>query len=92
MRRLALLLTLLLFSCQANNIHSKGIVISSSSDPKSFNPIIANETSTTTITSRLFEGLVKTNGVTQEPEPNLAKSWKISPDGKFWKFFLAIIQ
>ncbi|MCF7916865.1 MAG: ABC transporter substrate-binding protein [Candidatus Omnitrophica bacterium] len=56
--------------------------------PKSFNPIVAKETSTTAITGLIFEGLTRTNGITQKVEPNLAKSWKISADGKIWTFYL----
>ena len=64
------------------------LVLSSSSDPKSFNPILAKETSTTAVTGLIFEGLTRTNGITQEVEPNLATSWQISKDGKEFIFFL----
>ncbi|HAV42728.1 TPA: ABC transporter substrate-binding protein [bacterium] len=64
------------------------ITLSTTSDPKSFNPILAKETSTTVITGLIFEGLTRTNGITTEVEPNLAKSWEVSADGLVWTFYL----
>jgi len=64
------------------------LIRSTTSDPRSFNPILAKETSTTVITSLLFEGLTKTNVVTLEAEPNLAKNWKVDETGKNWIFSL----
>jgi len=64
------------------------LVLSSINDPKSFNPIVAKETSTTEITSYFFEGLTRTNGITTEVEPNLAESWERSVDGLKWTFNL----
>ena len=63
------------------------IILSSTSDPKSFNPIVAQETSTTQITSLIFEGLTRTHPLTLEVEPNLAHSWE-TKDGKEWIFYL----
>ena len=64
------------------------LVMATTSDPRSFNPIMAQETSTTAVTGFIFEGLTRTNGVTLEVEPNLAKSWEVSPDGLEWIFHL----
>jgi len=64
------------------------LIRSTTSDPRSFNPILAKETSTTAITSLLFEGLTKTSVVTLEVEPNLAKNWKVDKTGKNWIFSL----
>ncbi|MFA5059037.1 MAG: ABC transporter substrate-binding protein [Candidatus Omnitrophota bacterium] len=64
------------------------MVLATTSDPRSFNPIVAQETSTTAITSHIFEGLTRTNGVTLKVEPHLAQSWDISPDGLLWTFHL----
>jgi len=59
------------------------------SDPKTWNPMIARETSTTEFTSGiLFEGLVAFNNVTQETGPALASSWETSPDSLEWTFHL----
>lgn len=62
--------------------------MASTSDPKSFNPIVAQEVSTTEITSLIFEGLVRSNPLTLAVEPNLAKAWKISRGGREWIFYL----
>jgi len=63
------------------------LILSITSDPKSFNPIVAQETSTTQITSYIFEGLTRTDPLSLEVLPNLAKSWK-TEDGKVWIFNL----
>jgi peptide/nickel transport system substrate-binding protein len=65
-----------------------GLVVATISPPKSFNPILAKETSTTSITGLIFEGLTRTNGVTTEVEPALAESWELSEDGLTWTFHL----
>lgn len=72
----------------ANAPYGGKLVLYSTSDPKSFNPVVAKETSTTTITSYIFEGLTTTNGVTLEIEPHLADSWQVSEDGLTWTFYL----
>ncbi|MFH1897048.1 MAG: ABC transporter substrate-binding protein [Candidatus Desantisbacteria bacterium] len=64
------------------------LLLSTTSDPKSFNEIIAKESSTSKAIGFLFEGLTKTNGVTTEVEPCLAEDWNISADGLVWTFFL----
>ncbi len=64
------------------------LVLSTTTDPKSFNPIVAKEVSTTAITGYLFEGLTTTNGVTLKVEPNLAKRWTVDESGKVWTFYL----
>jgi peptide/nickel transport system substrate-binding protein len=63
------------------------LLLPTTSDPKSFNPIVAQETSTTQITSLIFEGLTRTHPLTLEVLPNLAQSWE-TEDGKEWIFFL----
>jgi peptide/nickel transport system substrate-binding protein len=75
--------------CKKEKIKIKNtILLATSSDPKSFNPIIAKETSTTLITGFIFEGLTKINGVTLEVEPSLALKWEVDKSGKIWKFYL----
>jgi peptide/nickel transport system substrate-binding protein len=64
------------------------LILSTTADPKSFNPILAKETSTTSVTHLIFEGLTRTNGVTTLVEPNLARSWEHSEDGRTWTFHL----
>ena len=58
------------------------------SDPRTFNLIVSQETSSTIPLSRVFDGLVETNADTLEIEPGLAESWTASPDGKTWTFRL----
>ena len=88
---------LILFSCAGKEEEVKPvsdsrfggkIVINSISDPKSFNPIMAKETSTSQAIGWCFEGLTETDGVTTEVKPCLAESWQISPDGLEWIFKL----
>jgi len=57
-------------------------------EPKSFNPIVASETSTTDYTQRMFEGLTRSNAFTGDDEPGLAESWEVAPDGLTWTFKL----
>ncbi len=64
------------------------IVLSTISDPKSFNPITSTETSTSEYTSIMYEGLLRRNGVTLEMEPNIAERWETSDDGLTWTFFI----
>ena len=64
------------------------LILSTISDPKSFNPILAKETSTTAVTGLLFEGLTRTSGITTEVEPNLAESWEVDETGLIWTFHL----
>lgn len=73
---------------QKEGIYGGCLYLSTISDPKSFNIILAKETSTTSIVGLLFEGLTHTNGVTTEVEPWLAKKWEISEDGRVWTFWL----
>ncbi len=64
------------------------MVIALSNDIKTFNPITANDAYSSTIYGYIFEGLVRSNGITTEIEPNLAKSWEISEDKLTWTFHL----
>ncbi|MCR4337378.1 MAG: ABC transporter substrate-binding protein [Candidatus Omnitrophica bacterium] len=68
--------------------HGGQLVLATTSDPKSFNAITAKETSTTLVTSYMFEGLTRVNGVTMQVEPHLAESWEVSEDGLTWTFHL----
>lgn len=63
------------------------LIFSTTADPKSFNPIVAQETSTTQITSLIFEGLTRTHPCTLEVFPALAERWE-TKDGKEWIFYL----
>jgi peptide/nickel transport system substrate-binding protein len=58
------------------------------SDPRTFNPILAQETTSTGPLGSLFDGLVEDNGETTQTEPALAESWTVSKDGRTWTFVL----
>ncbi len=57
-------------------------------DPRTFNPILAQETTSTGPLGSLFDGLVEDNGETTETEAALAESWTTSKDGRTWTFVL----
>lgn len=61
-------------------------VLTSITDPRTFNRLVAQETSSTVPLGYMFEGLVQTNRTSTEVEPNLAESWTVSRDGRTWRF------
>lgn len=63
-------------------------VIGQTIGPKTFNPNMANETSSTDLTNLMYCALADFNNATQQDTPNLAKSWETSPDGLTWTFHL----
>jgi peptide/nickel transport system substrate-binding protein len=64
------------------------LVLATFGDPKTFNPIMQNETSSVTVNRYLFESLLNFDGITGELEPGLVESWTNTPDGKTWTFKL----
>lgn len=64
------------------------IVIATIADPKTFNPITANETSSTDITGRINGSLLNIDSPTESVRPGLAESWSVEPDKKTWTFHL----
>ncbi len=71
-------------------IGKEGGIIKSSlaGDAKTFNPVMAQETTSTAVIGRLFNGLTKTNVKTLLPEPDLAERWERDKTGTKWRFFL----
>jgi peptide/nickel transport system substrate-binding protein len=63
-------------------------VIGQTNPPKTFNGIMANETSSTDIVDQLFTKLVGFDNARQVLYPLLAKSWEMSPDARTWTFHL----
>ena len=61
-------------------------VVTSISDPRTFNTLVAQETSSTVPLGYAFEGLVETNRFSTEVEPSLGESWTVSKDGRTWRF------
>ncbi|MCI0746741.1 MAG: ABC transporter substrate-binding protein [Verrucomicrobia subdivision 3 bacterium] len=57
-------------------------------EPKTFNPITANESSSTDIIAYLFAGLTRIDLISFEAEPALAESWTVADDKKTWTFKL----
>ncbi len=51
-------------------------------DPKTFNPILTTDATSSDVLGYVFSGLLKTNGLTAELEPELAESWEVAPNGK----------
>ncbi len=64
------------------------LVLALTSDPRSLNPILAKETSTTAVTGHIFEGLTTSDPFTLKVIPNLAERWEASADGLVWTFYL----
>jgi len=69
--------------------HGGTLITTLLGDPKTFNTILAKESSSSTITDGyIFEGMVTRNGVSTEYEAELAKDWEISEDGRKYTFHL----
>jgi peptide/nickel transport system substrate-binding protein len=50
------------------------------SDPKTFNPVLSGDKTSSDVGRMLFDGLIRENPITGEIEPALAESWEISDD------------
>lgn len=64
------------------------MVVASYGDPKTFNPITANESTSDNIDRLLFSALLGFDSPSQEVLPGLAESWSVAPDNKTWTFKL----
>jgi ABC-type transport system substrate-binding protein len=64
------------------------LIVSTFGEPKTFNPITANESSSQEVYRFLFASLLGFDPIKQEIEPGLAESWTNAPDGKTWTFKL----
>jgi oligopeptide transport system substrate-binding protein len=64
------------------------VVIINGSEPESLDPALVTLQADLRVVRALFEGLVRLNAQTAEPEPGLAERWTISPDGRIYTFFL----
>jgi peptide/nickel transport system substrate-binding protein len=58
------------------------------SDPKTFNPVIVVDEGSRLAVEFIFEGMVRTNPVSLEPEPWLAERWEHDAEGTTWTFHL----
>ncbi len=75
---------------RASNDHAKNQILytAMASDPRTFNPILITDATSSALTSDLFESLIRLNPVTTLPEAGLAEKWDIAPDSKAITFHL----
>src|SRR3984957_10545499 len=60
------------------------LTIGQRSEPKTLNPVTSTDAVSREVIGRLMGDLIEINRSTQQTEPALAKSWKISPDGRIF--------
>ena len=72
----------------APGIRGGRLVIAVYRDPKTFNPITTEETSSGVILRHLFLPLCRFDFAKQEVKPGLAESWTVETDQKTWTFKL----
>lgn len=73
----------------ARKAAERGILLmGNAADPASLDPALSTGLSEFKILSGLFEGLVGADSRTLRPIPAVAKTWKISGDGKKYTFYL----
>ena len=63
-------------------------VLSLSSNPRTFNPLLAFDAASDAVTRLLHSSLIRLDWTTQEIVPGLAHSWSVAPDQKTWTFNL----
>ncbi|WLD95361.1 peptide-binding protein [Alkalihalobacillus sp. AL-G] len=63
------------------------LIVGSIGAPTLFNDLYSTDISSSDISEWLYDGLVRFNEKL-EPEPAIAKEWKISEDGTIWTFYL----
>jgi len=68
--------------------HGGRVLIAALGDPKTFNPIVASETSSRDIIARLFSPLVGFDNEKQELVPGLAYRWEFSDDNLVLTFHM----
>jgi peptide/nickel transport system substrate-binding protein len=64
------------------------LVVAEVGDPKTFNYITADESSSEDICRFMFASLLGFDTPSQQVEPGLAESWNVAPDNKTWTFKL----
>jgi len=79
---------LLIAAAQALDYDPEGkLVFSLGGEVSVLNPILSTDTSSGAVEGVIFSGMTRINEKL-EVIPDLAKSWKISKDGKTWTFYL----
>lgn len=74
--------------CASVAAHAKPLVYCADASPEGFDPSLWDSTSTSNVTSQLFNGLVGFERGTTQLKPELATSWQITPDAKSFTFTL----
>ena len=69
-------------------VSAKPLVYCADASPEGFDPSLWDSTSTSNVTSQLFNGLVGFERGTTTLKPELATSWQIAPDAKTFTFML----
>ena len=64
------------------------LTIGQRAEPKTLNPVLSSDASSREVLGRVMADLVHINRLTQQTEPALAKSWKISSDGRIFTLHL----
>jgi ABC-type transport system substrate-binding protein len=83
---------LLFLSCQKNEGEKKksgeSVNFNIGGEPTTLNPLTSTDAYATSVHGYIFEGLLQHNSDSYEYEPQLASSWKVSPDKKVFEFTL----
>jgi len=64
------------------------LVIATIGDPKTFNPVVANEESSTEVYRLLYSRLARFDWVSQTAKPDLAYEWSVAEDNRTWTYKL----
>jgi peptide/nickel transport system substrate-binding protein len=64
------------------------LLVGQRSEPKTLNPVSATDAVSREVTGRIMADLITINRASQQTEPALAKSWKLSPDGRTFTLLL----
>lgn len=73
---------------RANREQRQILYTATTSDPRTFNPMLVTDAASGAVVGNLFEGLVRLDPLTTLPEPDLAERWEISDGGKAVTFHL----
>ena len=71
-------------SSETSGHYGGHVTIGGRAEPKTLNPVMATDAVSREVTGRLMADLIDINRSTQQTEPALAKSWKVSPDGRIF--------
>ena len=73
---------------EAIGVHGGMLVLSSWGGPKTFNPIVENESSSSQFTGLVHAGLTELDARTGLPKPQLAERWTVDSTGRVYTFTL----